>query len=56
MRAAPARTRVRIVESDRRTCPIALAIFLLVYLGALGVVFAPQGTPVLHSAAQSVEK
>jgi hypothetical protein len=56
MRAASLEKRVRIVESDRRTCPIALAIFLLVYVGALTVVFVPKETVMLHSAMETVEK
>jgi hypothetical protein len=30
--------------SERRTCPFALAIFLIAYVGILALIFAPQGT------------
>ncbi|MGY6634195.1 MAG: hypothetical protein ACXIU8_10690 [Alkalilacustris sp.] len=37
-------TRHRVIVSERRTCPFALAIFLAAYVGILAVIFAPQGT------------
>lgn len=37
-------SRHRVIASERRTCPFALAIFLAAYVGILAVVFAPQGT------------
>jgi hypothetical protein len=37
-------TRVRVVRSERRTCPFALAVFLAVYAAALFLVLAPHKT------------
>lgn len=37
-------TRHRVIAAERRTCPFALAIFLIAYVGILAVIFAPRGT------------
>lgn len=42
--AAFGNTRHRVILSERRTCRLALAIFLVAYVGILAVTFAPQGT------------
>lgn len=45
MRSAATRsTRLRSTISERRTSPLALAIFLVAYVGILAVIFAPKGT------------
>lgn len=41
---APRTVGPRMILSERRTCPLALAIFLVAYVGILAVIFAPKGT------------
>lgn len=41
MSVKPAR---RVIASERRNSPIALAIFFIAYAGLLFVIFAPKGT------------
>jgi len=43
-RSAIGNTGTRLIVSERRMCPFALAIFLAAYVGILAVIFAPQGT------------
>lgn len=46
----------RVIASERRTCPFALAIFLAAYVGILAVIFAPQGTFVSAPPTAQVER
>lgn len=41
----PPAPTIRVISSPRRTHPLALAVFLVAYLGLLAVVFAPTSTP-----------
>lgn len=34
----------RVITSERRNSPLALAIFLIAYAGIMFVIFAPKGT------------
>jgi hypothetical protein len=43
MHAEPARPTARVIVSQRKSSPVALAIFALAYIGVLVIIFAPEG-------------
>lgn len=53
---APWTVGPRMILSERRTCPLALAIFLVAYVGILAVIFAPKGTFVSAPPTSQAER
>lgn len=56
MHADVAKPRTRLNPREQKTCPYALAIFLLVYIGILTVIFAPTGTFVSDIPAAQTQR
>lgn len=52
--ADPTRSPTRVLSRERKTSPLALIIFALVYVGILAITFAPQGTLRAQPATQQV--